>query len=170
MKFTKILILTLFFVSAAFSVSTSAHRYHTSLTRIDHKTENNSLEITIQLFTHDLEIAIEPFRRQNKTTAKADENDKIILEYLARNFILKNAREEVQELKWIGSETNVDTTYVYVEVFNVGSLDDWQLRNTIFFENFAEQTNLVIARFGNFKADLLFKSGDKFKKFELTKK
>lgn len=170
MKLLTILILTFSFVLQVAPVKANAHRFHTSLTRIDFNSESKSLEVTIQLFTHDLESVLENLSKTNKKAEKDSEIDKAILAYLEKNFILKDKRDEVKKLNWVGREAKVDTTLVFVEILDVENLKGLKLQNTVFFESFAEQTNLVVARFNDLKTDLLFKSGDKFKEFDVIKK
>jgi len=143
--------------------TTAAHRYHTSLTRMDYKAEDTNIEITIQLFIHDLENVLERFAKKWVDVGKTPEIDKIIEKYLEENFVLKNKRDEKLKLEWVGKELNVDTAFVYLEASSEESIEGFKLQNTIFFETFAKQTNLLTARFENKKVDLLYKVGDKFK-------
>ena len=140
-----------------------SHRYHTSLTRIDYKSKDKNIEITIQLFIHDLENVLERFAKKRIDVGKTPEIDKIIEKYLEENFVLKNKRDEKLKIRWVGKELNVDTTMIYLEVSSDESIEGFKLQNTIFFESFPEQTNLITVRFENKKIDLLYKVGDKFK-------
>jgi hypothetical protein len=147
-----------------FSVFTfAAHRYHTSLTRMDYNASEKLVEITIQLFTHDLVPVLEKRTKKTIDLEKTSDTDKILLEYLSENFVLKNKKGEAQKLNWVGKEIETDTAYVYVEIPFAETPEGATLQNTIFFESFVEQTNLVNARFEGKKADLLFVAGDKFK-------
>ena len=147
----------------AFPTQAISHRYHTSLTRMDYKAEDKNIEITIRLFIHDLENVLEGFAEKRIDVGKTPEIDKIIVKYLEENFVLKNKKDEKLNLKWVGKELNVDTAFVYLEASSDESIEGFKLQNTIFFESFAEQTNLLTARFENKKVDLLYKVGDKFK-------
>jgi hypothetical protein len=146
--------------------SAQAHRYHTSLTRMDYNEKEKLVEITLQLFTHDLVPVLEKQTGKQIDLEKTADIDRIILEYLGRNFVLKNKKGEAQKLNWVGKELEVDTAYVYVEIPAQDGLEGAALQNTIFFESFNEQTNLVAARFDGKKADLLFVAGDKFKEIK----
>ncbi len=168
LRFTIFVFLLLPFYFLLFTSPTSAHRYHTSLTRMDYNEKEKLVEITIQLFTHDLVPVLEKRAKKSIELEKTPDIDKIILEYLSQNFILKNKKGEAQTLNWVGKELEVDTAYVYVEIPMSESPEGLTLQNTIFFESFAEQTNLVTSRFDAKKSDLLFVAGDKFK--EITAK
>ncbi|MGC2237884.1 MAG: DUF6702 family protein [Pyrinomonadaceae bacterium] len=167
-KFIALVLLLFTIHYSLFTIPVSAHRYHTSLTRMDYNEKEKLVEITIQLFTHDLVPVLEKRTKKSIELEKTPDIDKIILEYLSQNFILKNRKGEAQTLKWVGKELEVDTAYVYVEIPMPESPEGATLQNTIFFESFAEQTNLVTSRFDAKKSDLLFVAGDKFK--EITAK
>lgn len=144
-----------------------AHRYHTSLTRMDYNAQEKTIETSIQLFTHDLVPVLERKYGRRIDLEKTENVDKLILGYLNENFILKNKNGERAQLKWVGREFDVDQIYIYVEMPFAESLENANLQNTIFFESFAEQTNLVICRFKQKKADLLFKVGDSSKEIKV---
>ncbi|MGI8669725.1 MAG: DUF6702 family protein, partial [Aridibacter sp.] len=99
---------------------------------------------------------------------KTPDVDKLILSYLSENFILKDDKGEERKIKWVGKEVDVDTAWIYVEFSSDKSPENFTLQNTLFFESFPEQTNLVIARFDEKKFDLLFKVGDKSKTIKQT--
>ncbi|HLM02322.1 MAG TPA: DUF6702 family protein [Pyrinomonadaceae bacterium] len=157
-----LLVLALFTFHFSF-FTISAHRYHMSLTRMDYNEKEKLVEISIQLFTHDLVPALEQKTGKRVDLEKTPDVDKQILGYLSDNFVLKNKNGEPLALKWVGKEMEVDAVWVYVETSSAESLSGASLQNTVLFESFPEQVNLVIARFGGKKADLMFKVGDRFK-------
>lgn len=146
------------------------HKYHTSLTRMDYNAKDKLIEITIQLFTHDLLPVLERQTKNKIDLEKTPDIDKILFAYLSENFILKGEKDEIKPLKWIGKEVKVDLAYVYVEIPFEGNFENLKLNNSIFFESFAEQANLVVFRFNGEKSDLYFKVGDKFKEIKSVKK
>ena len=101
---------------------------------------------------------------------KTPEIDKYILKYLDENFILKDNNGEPKRIVWVGKEIKADTVFVYFEIPLTEDFGGYKLQNTLFFESFPEQTNLVIARFSDKKVDLLFKTGDVFKEIRETDK
>lgn len=159
-------VLVLAVISSQFSVlSSEAHTYHTSLARMDYNAKEKTIEVTIQLFVHDLAPFLEKRLKKRIDLEKTPGIDEEILKYLSENFVFQNKNGETKRLVWVGKEFEQDTVYVYLEMKFDESLEGVKLQNTIFFESFPEQTNLVVARFGEKKTDLLFKSGDKFKEF-----
>lgn len=139
------------------------HQFHTSLTRIDFNSEQKLFEITIQLFTHDLFPLLERKSGKRVELEKSTDTDKLILDYLNENFVLTDKKGDAKSLKWVGKETEVDTVRVYLEFDSTENLENYKLKNTLFFESFPEQTNLVVCKYDGKKADLIFKVGDKVK-------
>ncbi|MBA2620486.1 MAG: hypothetical protein H0U87_04735 [Acidobacteria bacterium] len=159
--------LILFLLGNVFALN--AHTYHTSLTRIDYKTKENLVEISIQLFTHDFVPALERRAKKPIDLEKTPEIDKIILDFVNANFVLKDKTDRAKKLVFVGKEIQVDTVFVYVETDSDEDLENFSLRNTLFFDAYAEQTNRVVARYSDKKADLIFKAGDEFKKIQSAK-
>lgn len=167
--FRAVVVILLFTISLTTASDTFAvHKYHTSLTRMDYNAEDKLIEITIQLFTHDLVPVLEKQQKSRIDLEKTPDIDKILLAYLNEKFILKDEKESVKTLNWVGKEIKVDLAYIYVEIPFEGSFENLKLNNSIFFESFAEQTNLVVFRFNDKKADLFYKVGDKFKEIKFV--
>jgi len=134
---------------------------------MDYNKKDKAFEISIQLFTHDLVPTLEKRLKKSVNLEKNPETDKILFDYLKEKFVLKDKRDgSVKKLNWIGKEIETDTVNVYLEIFFEENLEDLSLQNSIFFESFSEQTNLVVVRHTEKKYDLLFKVGDRFKEFK----
>ena len=165
MKSIKLSAFVILFVTAiSFTPKSSAHTFHTSLTRIDYNEKEKIFEISMQLFAHDLIPLLEKRNNGKRVELeKSAEADKLILDYIDENFVLTDKNGAAKTLRWVGKESDVDTVEIYLEADAPESLKNYQLKNTLFFENFPEQTNIVVCRFDGAKADLLFKVGDKTK-------
>ncbi len=162
--------LFLFFSWTGNALPSTLHTYHTSLTRMNYNQKEKLVEVTIQLFTHDLVPMLEKRTKKQIDLEKTPDIDKSIVKYLDENFVLKDKNGEIKKLVWVGKEIKADTVFVYIEIPLLEDFGNYSLQNTLFFESFPEQTNLVIVRFGEKKADLLFKVGDKFKEIKESAK
>lgn len=126
-------------------------------------------EITIQLFTHDLVPLLESQSGKRVELEKTVGVDRMIFDYLNENFVLTDAKGAVKTLKWIGKELETDSVRIYLETASTENLEGYKMKNTMFFESFPEQTNLVVCRYDGKKADLMFKVGDKVKEIAENK-
>ncbi len=156
-------LLALYVLTAA---TVAAHNYHTSLARMDYNAEKKLFEVSVQLFTHDLQPVLEKRLKKRVDLEKTPGIDREIEKYLSERFVMRDRAGERAAIQWAGREFEHDTVYVYFEMpLEPEKLSGSSLENTIFFESFAEQTNLVVVRYGDKKVDLLYKAGDRFKKF-----
>lgn len=153
----KYLILT---VLLLFPLSVSAHRYHTSFTRIDYNEPLKLAEITIQTFTHDLEAALERQEGKRIVLDSTPHIDELIIKYLANQFVLKNKNGEQKKMRWIGIQQKTDAVWLYVETEMPEGFDGATLHQRFLQNIFDDQTNLVTTRYKDLKTDLVFKPGD----------
>ena len=174
MKKTKFLILIFI---AAFALTfvikndaSAAHRFHSSLTTIDYDADEKNIKITIQLIAHDVSEVFDGFAKKSLELETSSEFDERLQKYLAEHFILQNKNGKTLKMKWVGKEIELDRVFVYLEAASEESIEGFQLSNTIFFESYPKQTNIIIAKFEGEKADLFFKLKDGFKIIEKNKK
>jgi len=165
MKQLKLIFIFIIVCQAVFALPLGKHTFHTSLTRIDYNAKDKNIEISLQLFSHDLITVLEKQNKTNIDLENSKDIDNLILKYLETNFVIKDKSGETKKLNWVGKEVSVDTVYVYLETASEVDLTGFTMQNTIFFENFPQQTNWVLAKYGEKKADLFFKPGDKYKEF-----
>ncbi len=162
-------IILLFACQAIFAFS-SKHKYHTSFTRIDHNKEEKLLEISIKVFAHDLLPTLNRKLGKQIDLENTKDIDEILSNYLVENFVLKTKEGKDLKLKWLGKELETEVIRFYIEIPFEGNFEGTEIKNTMFFESFAEQVNLVSIRYGDKKADLVFKVGNSFKTIEENKK
>lgn len=167
--FTAILVFAIMLTFASNSYA-RFHTYHSSLTLINYDERTKAIEITIQLFTHDLVKVLETKTRKKIDLDQSADENRAVLEYLNDNFVLVKNGEPIGKLQWVGMELKVDRANVYVEIPYEGKLLGMELKNTIFFEFFPQQTNLVTFEYGDTKADLVYKQKDTAKPIEFRKK
>lgn len=164
--FKKLILLICFsFYCSGFA---AAHTFHTSLTRMDYNREEKTAEITIQVFAHDLEKAVEKRAGKRVNLEKSPDAVKFVLEYLNERFVFKNKAGEAKKLVWVGKEQSADSIWLYVETAMPEGFAGATLENSLFFDLANDQVNLVTARFDGKKVDLSFKPNDKPKNLTVS--
>lgn len=137
MHYILTLFINLFFVSA--------HPFHVSVCDIYFNADTKSAEITHKIFLDDLENALKKSSDYPVDILKmhpGKELDKILVRYLKSNFSCVIDGKNIS-LTYIGSEIQADALWVYQEAANVQEFSKVNVRNTILFELFDDQTNLV---------------------------
>lgn len=140
-----------------------AHTFHTSLMQIEYNEEEQLLEVSLQVFTHDL-VRVLSFRSgKNVILDETPETARLTLAYLNETINLKNQKGQLKTLSWVGMEIKADAVWIYVETKMPEGLDGMQVRDRIFFGALDDQVNRVHIKLDGKKYDLVFKPGDDFK-------
>lgn len=165
-KIKSLIIIAVFAATLTFGSIANAHRFHSSLTTIDYDADEKNIKITIQLITHDVLEVFDEITRKSLDLENSPEVDELLKKYLAEHFVMQNKSGDKLEMKWVGKQVELERIFVYLEIPSGESIEGFKLHNTIFFENYPAQTNIIIAKFNSEKADLLFKGKDGFKTIE----
>ena len=154
-------LITLSVLVMAYVPGASAHRYHTSVTRLEYNAEDRLAEITVQTFADDIEAAVS---KRNGAAGKvrldaSKKTNALVLDYLRTAFELKSGDAEL-ELQWIGMELKGYTVWIYLQATAPEGLAKTSLRNKLLFDLFADQVNIVNVINNGKRSSLVFKRGD----------
>ncbi|MCF8324200.1 MAG: hypothetical protein K9I84_04525 [Leadbetterella sp.] len=139
------------------------HDFHTSLTEINFNPKTSSLELSVRVFTDDLELTLTNFNKGKLIKIEDPEAivDPLIEQYIRKNLALISPEKEVKFGKFYGKEKEADATWIYLEIFDCKQLKNFTLYNTIMQEMFEDQTNLVNIIYPSQKKTIVFDSETK---------
>ena len=145
-----------------------AHAFHTSLSEVHYNTKEKSLEISIRMFTDDLEEALTKANNGQKIMigGKHDNSDAILSRYIQQHFAIVTPQKSRKKLNVLGKELEGDATWVYVEIPECQDLKSHVLYNSIMQELFEDQSNLVNFFYLNHKKTFLFNAKTKASEIE----
>lgn len=128
-----------------FTLAFTSHKYYLSLTQIEYNKDQNSLEVIINVFMDDIELAInKEFDVDLRLTTKQELEDVDIYfeKYLRKNlsFLVNN---KPVEYNFIGKEYEGDLVYFYIESSTIENPVTLQINNTILFAYFEQQQNVI---------------------------
>ena len=142
-----------------------AHPYHISVCDIEHNSESKSLQVSQRVFLDDLEEVLnQRFDIQIDVTHPKNPayRDSLIQVYLFENI---NIRVDGKEKKrsYVGNEIEEDGMWCYIEYFGVKKVSTLDIKNTVFFNKFDDQANIVHFKYAgktkSLKLDLATPSG-----------
>jgi hypothetical protein len=139
------------------------HDFHTSLTEINFNPKTGSLELSVRVFTDDLELTLTNFNKGKLVKIEDPEAtvDPLIEQYIRKNLALISPDKEVKFGKFYGKEKEADATWIYLEIFDCKQVKNFTLYNTIMQEMFEDQTNLVNIIYPSQKKTIVFDSETK---------
>lgn len=143
--------------------SPPVHTFHTSLMQLEFDRKEQLVEISLQVFTHDLENVLSHRSGRKVSLDKSPDAARLTLKYLNETISLRNRDGQLKPLSWVGMESQADAVWLYVETKMTEGLEGAELRDRIFFELLDDQVNLVHIKQDEKKSDLVFKPGDNFK-------
>jgi hypothetical protein len=124
---------------------TEAHKFYVSVTQIEYVKEKESVEIVMRIFIEDLEKLLRE-RYDKNITLNASKSEKQIDSYI-ENYVAKKVLIKVNnnplDFKFLGKEYEDDIVFCYLEIEDVSEIKDFEISNTLFFEVFKEQQNII---------------------------
>lgn len=139
------LIIRRFLIIGIISSLGFAHPFHVSITTFQMNPVSHSIEITLKLFSDDLEDAIHHDGLQPINLGSKNEyikSDSLIFRYL--NTHLKILLDQNKyEFNWVGKEIEHDITWCYLEIEDVNMFSKGIITNSIFLADYLDQLNIT---------------------------
>ncbi|MBT5873613.1 MAG: hypothetical protein HOH43_09355 [Candidatus Latescibacteria bacterium] len=156
-------LLFLFALRVSLSFGQEGHPLYISICEIEYNRDTRALEIAFKLFTEDVELAVEEQGGGALRLGTADEKegaDDYISRYIRNNVVLELETERV-EMQFLGKEVEMDVTWCYMEVPSVTSPGTLTVTNSLFFDLYNEQTNIVHVKVGKDSKSLMLNSNER---------
>lgn len=161
----KIRILVTFLVLTSLTLSSfKLHKHYISLTQIEYKESEKTLQITMRFFIDDLEKVVGSRFDKNLALATEEElknADVYIERYLENKFKLWVNGSDLTP-KFLGKQYEDDQVFIFLEIDRVENIESIEVQNSMLMEVFEEQQNYVKLRIGKVdKTFILVKANDK---------
>ncbi len=121
------------------------HPFHVSVVELEHNSADKTLEISCKIFTDDFETILA--KNYNAKVDLTNPPNKAAMDSLVRKYINSHlafrANGKPVILTYIGFEVDKEAAYGYVEVDNVPSVSKIDITNTILFDKFDDQVNIM---------------------------
>lgn len=121
-----------------------AHKYYFSRTEIQQNAVTQAMEVTVSIFTDDLEKTLQDDGEPLRLGDSRERSDVKFLmdDYLRSRFSVQLDGRPIQ-LTYLGKEVEHDITYCYLEGGNIPSGKLMEIKNTVLHELFEDQLNRV---------------------------
>ncbi|HEX4850781.1 MAG TPA: DUF6702 family protein, partial [Puia sp.] len=135
----------LFLTSKNINENVYDHPFYVTVTEVNHNANEKLIEISCKMFTDDLEKELTRYSHLDIDLSKSvnkNQNEKIISEYVQKHLQIAIDGKAVA-LQFVGSENESDATWVYFQVNNITNLKRIDIINSLMFEAFQNETNLI---------------------------
>lgn len=150
-------------ISGMFSPAVPSHEYYLSVCQVDYNRSAASLEVTMKIFTDDLELTLKNNGAGDLflgTDREKPNSDQALENYIGKHFSLKVDGKTV-EGAFLGKEVELDITWVYIEVKGIQPFKQLEVHNSVLMDTFEKQTNLVNVLLDQEKKSLLLNASKK---------
>lgn len=131
-----------------------AHPRHASIADAEWNAETGRLEVALRVNAVDLEQAL---RRISQRPVDLDTSaglDRLMQDYLARSFVVKDSSGKRAGLIWVGYEADLKEAWLYFEVPLEKGPDNVTFADGVFFELLPDQANTINFRMGKQRKSL----------------
>lgn len=131
-------------VLTSFSAGTP-HPFHVSVVEIEHNAGEKTLEISCKIFTDDFETTLaKNYKAKVDLTNPPNKAamDSLVKKYLFSHLSLK-ANGKPVVFNYIGFENENEAAYGYLQIDNITSLSKLEITNTIMYDRFDDQVNIM---------------------------
>lgn len=123
----------------------SMHKYYVGLTEIEYIPKKNDVQIIVSVFIDDLEKEMDSLTNKTLNIGTKQENPEIkseYINYLKNHFSIKINQTEI-DYNYIGEEYEGNIAKFYLEIEDVHSFKSIEISNTILFQTFPNQKNII---------------------------
>ncbi|WP_299396145.1 DUF6702 family protein [uncultured Gelidibacter sp.] len=161
MKAIKLLVLA---ILLPVMISMSAHKFYVSVTEVEYVPEKKSVQIISRIFIDDLENTLRERYEKRLTLVPKNEAEEVevyLKRYLKDKIVIKINGKAV-DFKFIGKEYDNDILFCYLEVTDIKEIKTFQISNTLLFDSFDDQQNIVKLKINDEKKSfILMQQNDK---------
>ena len=146
----------------------SFHPYYVSIVEIDQNAETKTLQMSVRIFTNDLEKALINEGKEDFFLGTGKENkdaQKWVHNYLNSHFEIY-VNGELMPLNFVGKEYEADLTWLYFESDTVGTITSLEVKADFLMEIHDTQTNLVHTNVNGEKRSLILRKGREKERIE----
>ena len=146
----------------ATAVTARAHPVHATFSEAKWNPLTKSIEVALRVRCVDLEKTLSKGRKKTLNLKKSSDIDTVIQAYLDKNFTLTLPDNSILKPKWSDKELGLINIWLYFE-FPLGnglSPGNCSISNTVFFNDFKGQKNVIEYREGTSRKVLSF-TGEK---------
>ena len=143
------------------AASRPTHPVHTSITQMQYNAAEKTFEVSLRVFTDDLEEALtKENNNQRVRLSDKDANGPLVERYVRKHFGLTSASRQRKPFRYLGKEQEVDATWIYVEVPYNEPVQGSLLQQSMLMDLFDDQMNLVNVSYLTEKKTVLFRKSN----------
>ena len=134
-------------VLAVFSLvfTSVAHKYYVSVTQIEYVETSKTLQVIARIDAEDLELILQ--ERYDKSIQLTGLNEKPSVDDFIEKYLNKKLNIKINDknlnFEFVGKKYDNDQVVCYLEANNIDNVKNIEVTNTVLFDKFTEQKNVI---------------------------
>lgn len=142
------LLLSLLIIFSSIGTINNTHEFHVSKCLVEYKAEQNEIQVSINIFIDDLELALQEMGVKNLyigTEKEADLTDDYINKYLEHTFSVGINATKEGPWTFLGKEVSEDLSSIwcYLHIKISEDIEQLYIKNSILLETYEDQKNIT---------------------------
>jgi hypothetical protein len=137
--------------------SRPAHDFHASVTQMQYDPKEKNFEISIRIFTDDLEKALSKELNTTIRLSPGQKTDAILEQYVRAHFAYTTPQKQPKIISYVGHEVEADAQWVYLEMPYAEAFRGGLLKQNVLMEAFDDQVNMVNIQYQGQKKTFVFR-------------
>jgi hypothetical protein len=133
------------------------HDFHASVTQMQYNPQEKAFEISIRIFTDDLEKALAKEVGKTVDLSSKAKNDPLLEKYIRAHFTYLNPQRQVKPFNYVGHEVEDDANWLYLEMPYDETFQGGVMRQNVLMELFDDQVNMVNVQYKGQKKTFVFR-------------
>jgi hypothetical protein len=125
----------------------SKHPFYVSVVELNYKQKEQTLQVSVKLFSNDLEDALQRTSKKNIDLLHPKhqtENDSVLLHYISKRLAIQ-VNSKTQVLNFIGYEKEEEAIWTYLEIKNCAVPKNIRVDTHLLYDYLPQQINIVHA-------------------------
>ena len=140
----------------------AVHKFYVAVFQLEYVPAKKVVQMTSRIFIDDLDAALS--RKYGKkfylcTPKELKETNDYLKQYFTDKIEIK-LNKKAQALKFLGRETEDDVLICYFTLSAESNIKTIEVKNTVLFENFPDQQNIIHTNIYRNKKSLLLTNGE----------
>lgn len=141
------------FLLLTFSFSIKKHPFYLSVVDIKYETKQKALQVSVRLFTNDLEDALRKTNKKNIDLLNPkikSEMDSVLFHYIKERLQI-SLNSKGQTLTYIGYEKEEESIWTYLEIKKTALPKKINITNKLLYDFLPQQINIIHAEINGVK-------------------
>ncbi|PQB05909.1 DUF6702 family protein [Aureitalea marina] len=154
---SKTIFLAFLILIAPVLISSRAHKFYVSITKVELSEEAKSVQIITKIFIDDIEATLQKRYDPNVSLDTKKETEAHVK--LLEKYVLQKFKVEIDgvayQLEYLGREYENDVVKCYLEVPGITDLNKIEIENSVLMDMFEEQQNIIHVKKGKTRKSLV---------------